>query len=63
MMKTIDATSLNENVQLFQAQEGRLPKDLQELVTKGYYKKMPEPPPGMKFVYDAASGKVTVVKQ
>jgi hypothetical protein len=59
-VKTIDVTSLNENVQLFNAQEGRFPKDLDELVTQHYLGKLPDPPVGMKFVYDADQGKVSV---
>ena len=58
-VKTVDVTSLNEEIQLFNVQEGRLPKDLDELVTKGYIGKLPAPPVGMKLVYDAAQGKVT----
>jgi hypothetical protein len=59
-IKTIDVTSLNEQLQLFNAQEGRFPKDLDELVTQHYLGQLPAPPVGMKFVYDAAAGKVSV---
>ncbi|MGO8701870.1 MAG: hypothetical protein ACLQVY_29665 [Limisphaerales bacterium] len=62
-VKTIDVTSLNENLQLFNAQEGRYPKDLNELVTQHYLGKLPAPPVGMKFVYDADQGKVSVAPQ
>jgi len=62
-VKTIDVTSLNEEVQLFNAQEGRNPKDLDELVTQHYIGALPKPPAGMKFVYDAEKGKVTVAPQ
>jgi hypothetical protein len=62
-VKTIDVTSLNENLQLFGAQEGHFPKDLDELVTQHYLSKLPAPPVGMKFVYDAAQGKVSVAPQ
>ena len=62
-VKTIDVTSLNENLQLFNAQEGRYPKDLDELVTQHYLGKLPAPPVGMKFVYDAEQGKVSVAPQ
>jgi hypothetical protein len=62
-VKTIDVTSLNEDIQLFNAQEGRNPKDLDELVTQHYIGKLPDPPAGMKFVYDAAQGKVSVAPQ
>src|SRR5271170_1046689 len=59
-VKVIDATSLNQDIQLFNVQEGRNPKDLNELVTQHYLGQLPDPPPGMKFVYDAAQGKVSV---
>ena len=62
-VKTIDATSLNQDIQLFNVQEGRYPKDLDELVTKNYIGQLPEAPIGMKLVYDAAQGKVSVVSQ
>ncbi len=63
MVKTVDLSALNENVQLFNVQEGRLPKSLDELVEKKYLGKLPYPPAGMKLAYDATTGKVTVVKE
>jgi len=62
-VKGIDTASLNQEVQLFNVQEGRLPKDLNELVTMHYLSKLPDAPAGMKLNYDAAQGKVTVVPQ
>jgi len=62
-VKTIDVTSLNENIRLFNVQEGRNPKDLNELVTQHYIGALPTPPVGMKFVYDATQGKVSVVPE
>jgi len=62
-VKTIDVTSLNQEIQLFNVQEGRNPKDLDELVTQHYIGAVPNPPAGMKIVYDAAQGKVTVAPQ
>jgi hypothetical protein len=58
-VKTVDLTSLNEEIQLFNAQEGRLPADLNELVTKQYIGQLPAAPAGMKLVYDATQGKVS----
>src|ERR1700690_1753 len=60
-VKTIDVSYLNQAVQLFNTQEGRLPKDLNELVPN-YVGKLPEAPYGSKIVYDPATGVVTVVK-
>jgi hypothetical protein len=61
-VKTIDTSYLNQAIQLFNTQEGRLPKDLNELVPN-YVGKLPAAPYGYKIVYDATSGTVTVVKQ
>ncbi len=61
-IKTIDVSYLNQAVQQFNAAEGRLPKDLKELVPN-YVGKMPQAPYGSKIVYDTNSGTVTVVKQ
>lgn len=61
-VKTIDVSYLNRAVQLFNTQEGRLPKDLNELVPN-YVAKLPAAPYGYRLNYDAASGTVTVVQQ
>ena len=60
--KTIDTVSLNQAIQLFNAQEGRFPKDLNELVKEQYLPRLPQAPYGMKILYDAAKGEVKVVK-
>jgi len=62
-VKTVDTSSLNQHIQLFNVQEGRFPKDLNELVEKKYIPKIPEAPHGMKIVYDANAGSVKVVKE
>ncbi len=62
-VKTIDTASLSKAIQMFNVQEGRNPKDLNELVEKKYYPQLPTPPVGMKIEYDATSGEVKVVKQ
>jgi hypothetical protein len=61
--KTIDTTSLNAAIQMFNEEEGRYPKDLNELVEKKTLREIPKAPYGMKLVYDAQTGKVTVEKQ
>ena len=58
---TIETASINQAVQLFLAQEGRFPKDLNELVGPNYLSKLPEPPAGKKFVYNPANGEVKLV--
>ena len=49
-------------LQLFNVQEGRYPKTLDELVPK-YVGKLPDPPLGYKINYDTVKGEVTVVRQ
>jgi uncharacterized lipoprotein YajG len=60
-VRVVDTTSLNQAIQLFNVQEGRFPKDLNELVTEQYLPRIPEPPAGMKITYDAVKGQVKVV--
>ena len=60
--KVIDASAISQAIQMFSAQEGRLPKTLQELVPD-YMKKLPTPPFGYEIVYDAATGTVKVQKK
>ena len=60
--KTIDVAALNQEVQLFNVQEGRYPKTLEELVPS-YISKIPPAPLGYKIDYDATKGEVKVVKQ
>ena len=62
-VKTVDASALNQAIQLFNVQEGRFPKDLDELVEKKYIPKIPDAPHGMKIEYDAKAGSVKVVKE
>jgi hypothetical protein len=60
--KTIDVSYLNQAVQLFNTQEGRYPKTLEEL-TPSYVAKIPNAPIGYKIEYDATKGEVKVVPQ
>jgi hypothetical protein len=62
-VKTVDTTSLNQAIQMFNVEHGRNPKDLNELVEKKFIPSVPAAPYGMKLEYDAAEGKVKVVKQ
>ena len=59
--KTVETVSLNQAVQQFSVAEGRYPKDLDELVAEKYLPRLPDPPYGMKFTYDAKTGEVKVV--
>ncbi len=60
--KTIDTAALNQAIQLFNAQEGRYPRTLDELVPK-YAGKIPDAPLGYKLSYDATKGEVSVVRE
>ena len=60
-VKTIDTASINSAIQMFEATEGRYPKDLNELVSKKLLPSVPAPPRGMKFNYDSTTGTVRVV--
>lgn len=59
----LSATSIQQAIQAYQAQEGKLPKELQDLVTAGVLPSLPTPPRGMKFSYDPKSGDVKVVAE
>ncbi len=62
-VKTVDTANLNQAIQMYNAEHGKNPKDLNELVEQKYIPRIPEPPFGMKIEYDAVSGKVSVTKQ
>jgi hypothetical protein len=62
-VKTVDVTSLKKAIELFNVDQGRNPKDLQELVQKKFIPLIPATPYGTKLVYDANAGTVEVVKQ
>src|SRR5437899_9964296 len=62
-IKTVDTASLNKAIQMFNVEKGRYPKDLNELVQEGSIAQIPPAPAGMKLVYDADSGKVSVAPQ
>ncbi len=62
-VKTVDVTSINKAIELFNVDQGRNPKDLNELVQKKYLPQLPAPPYGTKLVYDANTGTVKVEKQ
>lgn len=62
-VKTIDTTTLDKAIQMFNVQKGRNPKDLNELVTEKYISEIPPAPYGTKLDYDPNTGNVSVVKQ
>jgi hypothetical protein len=61
--KTVSTLGINQAIQLYQAQEGELPKTLNDLVAKQYVPSIPPPPAGMKYDYNPQTGAVKVVPQ
>ena len=61
--KTVSAAGINQAIQLYQVQEGQLPKTLNDLVTKQYLPNIPPPPAGMKYDYNPQTGALKVVPQ
>jgi len=60
--KTLAGVGLDQAINMFYAQEGRFPKDLNELVPS-QLPSIPPAPQGMKYQYDAKTGSVKVVPQ
>ena len=60
--KTVAGVGLDQAINMFYAQEGRFPKDLNELVPS-QLSIIPPAPRGMKYQYDPKSGSVKVVPQ
>jgi len=59
-VKAIDTAYITQAISLFNASEGRFPKDLNELVTEKYLGKL-DPPYGMQFQYNPTTGQIRVV--
>ena len=62
-IKVVDTASLKQAIQMFNTEQGRNPRDLNELVEEKYLPRLPEAPAGMRLEYDAASGAVRLVKR
>jgi hypothetical protein len=62
-VKSVDVSALTKAIQMFEAEQGRLPKDLQELAAMKYIPKIPDAPAGKKIVYDSSNGSVKIVAQ
>ena len=59
---TVSSAGLTQAIKMFEAQEGRLPKNLNELVPD-FLSKIPPPPAGMKYNYNPADGSLQIVPQ
>ena len=53
--------TINYAVRKFFSQIGRPPRDVSELVARGYISKVPVPPPGKKYIYDPAEQEFKLV--
>jgi hypothetical protein len=62
-VKAIDVAAVNKAIQQFQVEQGRNPKDLNELVEQKCLPQIPKTPHGTRLEYDASTGTVKVVKQ
>ena len=62
-VKVIDTASLTQAVQMFNATEGRFPKDLDELVTNKLIAEIPVTPRGKKLDYNPSTGEVKLVDE
>lgn len=60
--KTVATAGVTQAIRMFEAQEGRLPKTLNELVPN-YVDRIPPAPAGMKYAYNPADGSVKIVPQ
>ena len=59
--KTVDIASITKAIQMFEVENSRKPKDLNELVQEQYLPRIPEAPYGMQLQYDPNTGNVKVV--
>jgi hypothetical protein len=62
-VSVVDTSSLKQAIQLFNAQEGRNPKDLNELVSSHLIGQIPPAPHGKKFDYNPDTGEIKLVDQ
>ena len=60
---TLSTVGIDQAIQRFNVEQGRLPKDLDELVAKGAITQIPPPPRGMKYDYDSKTGVIKVVPE
>jgi len=51
---------LKNKLNTYKRQNGRYPDSLQKLVDEGFIERIPEPPAGMQYDYDPATGKITL---
>ncbi len=54
---------LSRGLLTFKRDKNRAPKDWQELISTGYLKKMPDAPPGKRYIFNPGSLDVSMVNQ
>jgi hypothetical protein len=59
----VDLASINQAIQVFNANEGRYPADLEELVTNKLIGEIPPTPRGKKLDYNPATGEIKLIDQ
>ncbi len=62
-IKQIDLAAVQNAINLFNAQEERYPKDLNEMVQKHYLGQVPEVPAGQQLTYNPKTGEIKIVRQ
>ena len=62
-LKRVDIAQLQNAISLFNGQEDRFPRDLNELVAKHYMQAIPPLPPGSRYAYNPQTGDIRVVQQ
>jgi len=62
-LDVVDTSSLKSAIQLFNAQEGRFPKSLDELVSSRMIAKIPPAPRGKKLDYNPTTGEIKIVNE
>lgn len=60
--KVVDLASVRQAIQMYHAAEGRFPATLQELVSSGYLRALPQLPPGYRWEYNPQTGEVRVLR-
>tara|TARA_B100000686_G_C16736033_1_gene943632 strand:+ start:1032 stop:1406 length:375 start_codon:yes stop_codon:yes gene_type:complete len=58
--KRINLVNIQNAIKQFQIVEGRYPKSLDELVSEGYYAKLPDPPKGKRYLYNSKTGQIGI---
>jgi hypothetical protein len=58
----IDIASMQNAINLFNAQEDRYPRDLNELAQKHYIQAVPQLPAGSRFIYNPQNGEIRIVR-